>query len=547
MFLTFLKNNNNKMNYKLKQGNCLEVMKELEDNSIDSIVSDSPYGINFLNKKWDYDIPSVEIWKECLRVLKPGGHMLIACGTRTQHRMVCNIEDAGFEVRDIITWNYGQGFPKSLNVKKNIDILWKTKLENVKFVEQNLFQSSVKENGQDFVQGNVLVKVKEKEQIEFVKIVEKNSTLLNVIQNEKIGTKEYFVILNVSQNINLKTILVNLIPVGKVEDLNEKTDMCLFQLEMINMNQNTELLWKNILEENLNYLKKYTTLTELKTTTELKIWNLLQNQNIQDTICMNELGTGIGSNLKPAQEFWTLVRKPLSEKTIVDNVLKWGTGGINIDKSRIGSDTIINHNNPELYSFNNNKSDTESYTNHIGRFPSNFIHDGSEEVMDLFPTNNSKSHWSKSKTTGFGKFGNGKSTYEGVGRKEEGGSASRFFYCAKVSPKERNMGLDSFEDKRLEGRDSGQDERNVPHKKRPSLNKNNHPTLKPVKLMSYLCNLITPINGIILDPFMGSGSTGIGALLNGFSFIGIELDSDYLKIAEQRIKSFELYREFLKK
>jgi DNA modification methylase len=106
---------------KLMNGDCLEQMKQLDDNSVDSICCDPPYGISFMAKKWDYDVPSVEVWKEAMRVLKPGGHALIACGTRTQHRMVCNIEDAGFEIRDVVSWIYGSGFPKSLNISKAID------------------------------------------------------------------------------------------------------------------------------------------------------------------------------------------------------------------------------------------------------------------------------------------------------------------------------------------------------------------------------------------------------------------------------------------
>ena len=105
----------------LLQGDCLQTMKTLPDNSVDAIVSDPPYGISFMAKKWDYDVPSVEVWKEAMRVLKPGGHALIACGTRTQHRMVVNIEDAGFEIRDVVSWIYGSGFPKSLNISKAID------------------------------------------------------------------------------------------------------------------------------------------------------------------------------------------------------------------------------------------------------------------------------------------------------------------------------------------------------------------------------------------------------------------------------------------
>ena len=104
-------------------GNCLDRLKDLEDNSVDAIVTDPPYGLSFMGKKWDYDVPSVDIWKECLRVLKPGGYLLSFAGTRTQHRMAVNIEDAGFEIRDMIAWVYGSGFPKSLNIGKAVDKL----------------------------------------------------------------------------------------------------------------------------------------------------------------------------------------------------------------------------------------------------------------------------------------------------------------------------------------------------------------------------------------------------------------------------------------
>ena len=155
-------------------------------------------------------------------------------------------------------------------------------------------------------------------------------------------------------------------------------------------------------------------------------------------------------------------------------------------------------------------------------------------------------------TKGFGEFGGGESIYEGVGPKDKTKSgASRFFYVAKVSKAERNMGLDGFDDmdsKKIEFPEKeylGNDGSIRTNKH--TTTKNNHPTVKPVNLMSYLCKLITPPNGIVLDPFMGSGSTGIAALLNDFRFVGMELDNDYFKIAEARINSYEDYRKFIKK
>ena len=107
--------------FTLHHGDCLDVLKTMPDNSVDSIVTDPPYGLSFMGRKWDYDVPSVEIWEECLRVLKPGGHLLAFAGTRTQHRMACRIEDAGFEIRDMIAWLYGSGMPKNLDVSKAVD------------------------------------------------------------------------------------------------------------------------------------------------------------------------------------------------------------------------------------------------------------------------------------------------------------------------------------------------------------------------------------------------------------------------------------------
>jgi len=401
-----------------------------------------------MNKKWDYSIPSVEIWKECLRVLKPGGHMLVACGTRTQHRMVCNIEDAGFEVRDIISWVYGSGFPKSLNVGKGVD--------------------------------------------------------------KKLGNKR-----EVLGKTNSKRTPGNCY--GDRPCLNDT------------------------------------------------------NYNPGDITKGSTEYEGIGTGLKPAQEFFTLVRKPLSEKTIVENVMKWGTGGINIDKCRIPFQNENDKESSKPGSYKNgikvetlnqgSKTDMKSIPvhNETGRFPSNFIYTDDQEVMNIFEKEKvSKSSCGKNKIavrkniTSLNMKNVEPFNYNDIG------NPSRFFYCAKVSTKERNLGLDSFEEQLIKNfRHSSKDENgdiyrvdnngNKTTKIELMKSKNTHPTIKPVNLMSYLCNLITPENGIILDPFMGSGSTGIAALLNNYSFIGIEMNEEYIKISEERIKNFELYRQFLKK
>ena len=398
----------------------IEALKELEDNTIDSVVTDPPYGLSFMSKKWDYDVPSKELWKQVFRVLKPGGHLLSFGGSRTYHRLAVGIEDAGFEIRDQIMWVYGSGFPKSLNIGKAVDKL----------------------------QGN---------------------------KREVVGTEE--------------------IDIG-------------MQSGSMHSGRRTEVVTRDKTKGNSPY-------------------------------------EGWGTALKPAHEPIVMARKPLSEKTVAKNVLKYGTGGINIDDSRVGNEerTVPIHSDDK-------KDDTTIFGLHPtiqhervatteGRFPANFIHDGSDEVVDMFPDTKSQGHWSKTKTTGFGKFGNGKSEYQGVGKKDKGqGSASRFFYCAKASKSERNAGLDGFEEKNV-----SHDGRNVfienPYQRHENIQKNHHPTVKPVALMKYLCRLITPKNGVVLDPFMGSGTTGIACKLEGFNFVGIEIDKEYFEIAEARIKNYK--------
>jgi DNA modification methylase len=396
------------MSINLLHGDCLEQMKTLKDNSVDAIVSDPPYGISFMSKKWDYDVPSVEVWKEAMRVLKPGGHALIACGTRTQHRMVVNIEDAGFEIRDVVSWIYGQGFPKSLNISKAID--------KAAGAEREVVGSKQGPGKPQFLAAN----------------------------NGGINSPDRTASMGFEVNITAPA------------------------------------------------------------TEAAKQWD------------------GWGTALKPACEFFTLCRKPLSEKTIAANVLKWGTGGINIDGCRVEGITDSDKNN-----FHQNRKTIKEYKgddtlynlgtkkvcsaeNPQGRFPANLIHDGSQEVLDLFPETKS----SVRKPSESGKlqegWGLGARKPQERGHSDQG-SAARFFYCAKASKKDRNEGCEE-----LEGG-------------------NNHPTVKPTALMAYLCRLITPPNGVVLDPYMGSGSTGKAAVREGFSFVGIELDKDYFEIAKARV------------
>lgn len=420
---------------KVFNDDCLNVLREMPSNSVDAIVSDPPYGISFMAKKWDYDVPSVEVWKEAMRVLKPGGHALIACGTRTQHRMVVNIEDAGFEIRDVVSWIYGSGFPKSLNVSKAID----------------------KAAG---------------------------------AEREVVGEKTT--------------------PDGKPYSARTPNSSGEYNGEC----QHNSLAGKTKHDNNIT----------APATEAAKQWD------------------GWGTALKPACEFFTLCRKPLSEKTVAENVLKWGTGGINIDGCRVETDEKItctqgqssNQQSGQMYSGKDQRDKKEFHQNPQGRFPANLIHSGEQEVLDLFP---------ETKTGAVkNKVDNGANQPINIGggltkeRPSDSGSAARFFYCPKASKKDRDEGLDGEEKECGIKNDSGRGfSEGDPYKK--VLKKNNHPTVKPTALMAYLCRLITPPNGVVLDPYMGSGSTGKAAVREGFSFVGIELDKDYYEIAKARVCS----------
>ena len=353
--------------WKILHGDCLAEMEWMANESVDSIVTDPPYGLNFMNKHWDYEVPSIDVWRECLRVLRPGGHLLSFFGTRTYHRGVIPIEDAGFEIRDQIGWTYGSGFPKSHN------------------------------------------------------------------------------------------------------------------------------------------------------------------------------GPWGGTALKPAWEPIVMARKPIVG-TVAENFERYGVGGLNIDKCRVNSGpspsaayrargvapstckpgeygdghAIQNRISPERWL-------EARHGEEEGRYPANLIHDGSDEVLAAFPQAPGQqadvSHTAPSDKTGCvygamkrqGEPSQDSENKSVVGfkmkpgaRRLDAGSAARFFYCAKANKKDREVD-------------------------------NLHPTVKPTDLMRYLCRLVTPKNGLVFDPFTGSGSTGKAALLEGFRFIGIEREAEYINIAKARL------------
>jgi site-specific DNA-methyltransferase (adenine-specific) len=253
---------------------------------------------------------------------------------------------------------------------------------------------------------------------------------------------------------------------------------------------------------------------------------------------------GWGTALKPAHEPIVLARKPLIG-TVAANVLEWGTGGLNIDGSRVGSDGGTAGAGAGAGAGARVFADGLNGTfgkpvEGLGRFPANLIHDGSDEVLELFPTTKGGT-WNT--TQGARHFNNdGEPTGFQTSRQDSSvGSAARFFYCAKASKRDRNEGLDGFElkGKVFNGQNdtpAGNAEGSVEDKFTTKPAANHHPTVKPTDLMRYLVKLITPPNGIVFDPFTGSGSTGKGAVIERFNFVGIELDPDYVAIATARIQ-----------
>lgn len=396
----------------LMQGDCLQLMRDMPERSVDSVVTDPPYGLSFMGKHWDQGTPGVDFWREMLRVLKPGGHLLAFGGTRTYHRMAYAIEDAGFDIRDQIMWVYGSGFPKSLNVAKSIEGL--------------------------------------------LTIGSANKTAFKHLSGEQVNRG--------------------------------------------NCGINKQQYTHGQRDTNYDDTAGDTRLGDLTPlTTEAKQWQ------------------GWGTALKPSHEPICMARKPLVN-TVAANVLQFGTGALNIDECRVklseGDDSRLGGKGD----WSSDKKAKNVYgggyvgvrigSSKLGRWPANLLHDGSDEVMVGFPY--SKGQLAKARTDGEAQGNNVYSAMNHVTNQPEPrndtGSAARFFYCAKASKKDREEG-------------------------------NNHPTVKPTDLMRYLCRLVTPPGGVLLDPFMGSGSTGKAAVREGFFFIGIEQDEKYFQIAKARIQN----------
>jgi hypothetical protein len=476
----------------------------MPDCSVDAVVTDPPYGLSFMGKKWDYDVPGVEVWAECLRVLKPGGHLLAFAGTRTQHRMAVRIEDAGFEIRDMIAWVYGSGFPKSLDVSKAID-----KMDAAQEQQARRYRFT------EWVRSTGITS----KQIDEATQTNMGGHYTTAASQPAIMTREH---------LEACRHLLGEIPewVEREADIRSVESKNFAEREVVGERRQRA---NNASRSNapMNASIGEVEFITNPATPEAKQWQ------------------GWGTALKPALEPITVARKPLIG-TVAENVLQHGTGAINVDGCRVGTEEIIDFKRKENAITASGWKDVNRnpYKQHSqGRWPANFIHDGSEEVVGLFPDTKSgkMGPWNNRTTNGspngiYGKFDEEHPLSETYG---DSGSAARFFYCAKASKRDRDEGCEGLEVKQTTGgggtNDPNGDDVCGKYGSVKSPARNHHPTVKPTDLMRYLCRLVTPPDGLVLDPFMGSGSTGKAAALEGFSFIGIEREAEYVAIAQARI------------
>jgi DNA modification methylase len=576
----------------LHHGDCLEVLKTLPDCSVDSIVTDPPAGIAFMGKDWDKDKGGRDAWiawmqevaGECLRVIKPGGHALVWALPRTSHWTGMAWESAGWEPRDKIVHLFGTGFPKSLNVSKAIDKK-----------DGRLGWQSPNAGQYGGVGGGIASRPGNQHRTEDFEVVLESAeaqqwdgwgTALKPASEDWYCLRKPLKVVPacdttvVESTILLEALLWSLSPAKLVEHCSASNQSASDEAQygsarwiaavvhglsslapsevtaMFNSQEeartywNIALLWQSISEEHSMHASRYTTETESSLTIALKTLNcyllaIIPNcitqvayhhcglwplaKDVERSLSVYEAHwphipqpsaiesvtprttssvvnilvniAGVTSSSfhlnsegfvahpamphteKPASaaEDWWLLRKPI-DGTVAGNVLRHGTGALNIDGCRIAA---------------------------AKRWPANVLHDGSDEVVAGFPDSN--------------------------------GSAARFFYCAKASRRDREEGCEHLVDRtgaEAVDREEGSAGINSPRagaSRTAGKVKNHHPTVKHTELMRYLCRLITPPNGVVLDAFMGSGSTGKAAMLEGFNFIGIEMEAEYLKIAEARI------------
>ena len=566
------------------QGDCLDVLRTLPDASVDAVVTDPPYGLSFMGKKWDYDVPSVGVWAECLRVLKPGGHLLAFAGTRTQHRMAVRIEDAGFEIRDMIAWVYGSGFPKSKNVALSIDKGEGHPNRGRAIPTASTFQACDVEQRNKLTSNPVPAYEGKTEAArqwsgwgtalkpawESVTLATKPMTddaELAIILSSLSRLEDQLCQLSSasavsptsgsSQSASVEACGTAQCSAGEPtntpDGLPDQTGTLRCELA-IRTSLNIVRSWRRTLDECLQPTSTSTIATESKTTIDWRTLRFSLSQItpaiiirasshpdgfsasadtavahfnaslalLQATRTLSAIGPAMSLgaaafpdvDVQPNLDPCIMARKPFAS-TVAANVQEFGTGAINVDGCRVGTEPVPINRLEKWSGFGQEvRPEYMQSVNTSGRWPANLIHDGSDEVVGAFPrAGGSVAGSFQREKTSRGLPGGGYGQERADMREKtdipkpgygDSGSAARFFYCAKASKADR-----------------GDD--------------NNHPTVKPTDLMRYLCRLVTPPGGTVLDPFTGSGSTGRGAVAEAFNFIGIEREAEYVEIARRRI------------
>ena len=447
-------------NSKIINGDSAKELKKFKDNSIDAVITDPPYSISFLGKEWDKNTGAIEIWQECLRVLKPGGFLLAFSAARTYHILATNIQSVGFEIRDQIMWLYASGFPKAQDIGKAIDkrggmVSNNENTKSLKTILAKLFKQSGKKNSQ------------------INKECGFNATGYLRQHDNGIDGWGYALPLNDKWK-TLKQVL------GCSNDYDK---YFISSERAVVGTKEAGCFDKDFESYTIGARSKTVDITQ-PATKQANKWH------------------GWKTALKPAHEPICMARKPFKGSTI-DNVLEHGVGALNIDESRIGDEVLSYDSNIDKGSYNGkgykygNNKDTKGNdipTKVQGRFPSNVLGE-----------------------------------IEGY---------QKFFYCPKVSRKERHRGFEQNNIPTDNPTNNGNYMGTTTHPTDPKLTKsvgNNHPTVKPVALMKYLIQLVVPKGAHIIDPFMGSGTTGMAAKELGITFTGIEMDKNYCDIAKRRI------------
>lgn len=561
---------------KLFNEDNIEALKSLPDNSVDSVVTDPPYGLSFMNKKWDYDVPSVDFWKEVLRVLKPGGHVLSFGGTRTYHRMVVNMEDAGFEIRDQIMWVYGSGFPKSLNIGKAVDKLEGREREVVGKLEN--YQDKRGLNGQV----NVGDLAKERIDIPLTKgtspwegfgtalkpanepicLARKPLSEKSVAENVlkwgagginvdgcRVGTTDTYTYPNGPKG--------NSFSVGKEPD-GKRT-------EPVEMNPEGRFPANLILECCCDEVIKGERGEVIKSGGSREGCELSHEWGYDNIVRTNFTDKGDihtnpncpcrimdGQSLGSSRFFYQAKVSKAERNMGLDGFeIKINIGTIKLliykRKNEILWERQDLNQTHQVDTEQSHQKDTEEFTTkeecvwNTELFGNYIVEKFQKDIKSIteMKTNSITIYQTLNSLIQ-------KSTKEYIATQQKELMGGIKF--VESADKKNTKAIITYQKK--DG--SNQSVSLVSLKEVWSISveeevKSNHPTMKPINLLTYLIRLITPQNGIVLDPFMGSGSTGIAARLQGFDFIGMEMDSDYFKIAEKRIEKYEDYKIILKK